>query len=660
MAHLNSKKRHSIKASFALIAIAAILISALAVFFSTYFPLSGLVETSIEDHIADLMDNFQIEVDYDLERAEAMAARIAEYDPLIDALEANDVDQIAEILDYYHTVAAMETDDVNVTNMNGDVIYCYLHGETGTNLADTDTVGGALGGTQTTAFSTGPVISLGARSAAPVKNAAGKQIGVVRVTYSFEDNELVDEVKDEGDSEFTIFLGDERLSTTIKGDNGERLVGTKMSENIADIVLNQKQEYIGEAVIQGNSYTSMYRPIIGADGSAIGALFAGVLTSEFKSQEFRAVIISALISLLAVVVSTVCIIRFTNRSVIKPVIELVKDTELIAGGDLRVDIQVRADNELGALADSLRTTVESLRGYVEDISVNLNAMAARDMTIRVEKEYIGDFAPIKNSFQKISDSLNSTLSAIDVSAEQVSAGSGQVSSGAQALAQGAAEQASAIQELDAAINGISTKINATAQNAKTAEEENRVSSNELATCSGHMDDLVAAMQVIDGKSKEISNVIKTIEDIAFQTNILALNAAVEAARAGAAGKGFAVVADEVRNLANKSQEAAQSTTVLIDETVQAVAEGTRLSGATEASLKSVVSSARKVLDAVTLISDAVEEQANAVAQISTGIDQISSVVQTNSATAEESAAASEELSGQASMLRDEISRFKLR
>lgn len=350
-----------------------------------------------------------------------------------------------------------------------------------------------------------------------------------------------------------------------------------------------------------------------------------------------------------------------SSSVRKPVSEMQKVCGEIAKGNMNVEIKYESKDELGDMATDMRHMTKSLKTIIADIDYWMEKMGDGDFTVESQAEdaYTGDYVSILGAFKKLRSSMNDTLSQIDVSADQVNSGGEQVSSSAQALAQGSTEQASSVQELAATINDISSQIATTARHAKTAKEENEQSHQQIEVCSSHMDELMRAMNVIDNKSKEISKVIKTIEDIAFQTNILALNAAVEAARAGSAGKGFAVVADEVRNLATKSQEASKSTGALIEETVKAVADGTRLSGETDEALREVVASAQKVLDAVTLISTATEEETNSLAQVTTGIDQISSVVQTNSATAEQSAAASEELSGQANLLKEMVGRFHL-
>ncbi len=361
------------------------------------------------------------------------------------------------------------------------------------------------------------------------------------------------------------------------------------------------------------------------------------------------------------VVISIILALLISESVRKPVVEMQNVCREVAGGNMNVEITYHSVDELGAMADNMRQMTESVRTIIHDVDQCLGALGEGDFTAtsKIHEAYVGDYHGILEAMSKLRDTMNDVLCQIDVSADQVNSGGEQVSSSAQALAQGSTEQASSVQELAATINEISHQIEATAEHAKTAKEENELSHAQIEVCSQHMDELMRAMSLIDNKSKEISKVIKTIEDIAFQTNILALNAAVEAARAGSAGKGFAVVADEVRNLATKSQEASKSTGALIEETVKAVDEGTRLSGETDQALREVVASAQKVLDAVILISNATEEQSNAVAQVTTGIDQISSVVQTNSATAEESAAASEELSGQANLLKEMIGRFTL-
>lgn len=287
-------------------------------------------------------------------------------------------------------------------------------------------------------------------------------------------------------------------------------------------------------------------------------------------------------------------------------------------------------------------------------------MASGDFTIEMDMDYLGEFASIKDSGNKIIGTLNDALSQIHRASNQVASGSEQVSSGAQSLSQGATEQASSIEELAATINELSEQVKQTAQNSGDINVLVEAAGNGVEGSNQQMKEMMSAMTRINESSSEIEKIIKTIEDIAFQTNILALNAAVEAARAGTAGKGFAVVADEVRSLASKSAEAAKDTTVLINHSLEAVAEGTRIARETQSSLLNVVEKAQKITVGMAKITEAASMQAEGIAQVTTGVDQISSVVQTNAATAEESAATSQELSSQSSLLKDLVGRFRLK
>lgn len=360
-------------------------------------------------------------------------------------------------------------------------------------------------------------------------------------------------------------------------------------------------------------------------------------------------------------VALAIILGFVVTGIIaRPIIEIESATKALAAGHLDATISYQSRDELGSLARHTGMLIESLRTYIGNISDVLGAIADGDLTVDVDIDYVGDFAPIKASMEKILASLNNALAQISQASEQVASGSSQVASGAQALSQGSTEQASSVEELSATINEISDQIKHNAENAQEAQIMGMATKREIENGNELMKQLVTAMDDISLTSNQIGKIIKTIDDIAFQTNILALNAAVEAARAGSAGKGFAVVAEEVRNLAGKSAEAAKDTTALIESVVQAIQKGTLMVSETEKSLNTIVEKAEGTVGLITEIAQASNAQASAVTQITQGIEQISSVVQSNSATAEQSAAASEELSSQALALENLIAQFNLR
>ncbi len=371
--------------------------------------------------------------------------------------------------------------------------------------------------------------------------------------------------------------------------------------------------------------------------------------------------ISIVVSVLAILIATVLALYLT-KGIVTPIKEVQIAMENITKGDLKVKLTHKSKDELGMLQDSVQKMSGFLNSVITDEKFVLSELGKgnfqADTTIG-EENYVGVYHSLLQSIRDVRDTLSSTLAQINESSDQVAIGANQVSAGAQALSQGATEQASSVQELAATISEISSAINHNAENAKEASDKSNSVKDRAAEGSKQMEEMLAAMGEISDSSNEIGKIVKTIEDIAFQTNILALNAAVEAARVGVAGKGFAVVADEVRNLASKSADASKDTSVLIERSLRAVEHGSKIANETAASLGEIVGGIDEVTSAVNQISDASNVQATSAGQISQGIDQISAVVQNNSATAEQSAAASEELSGQAQMLKNLVGQFKL-
>lgn len=415
----------------------------------------------------------------------------------------------------------------------------------------------------------------------------------------------------------------------------------------------------GEYTYKGVHKFLAFAPVEGSDGWVI---FINAPTSDFMGGVYKTIWIVGALMLIFISIG-IWGALFISNSVSRPLGVFVRRISGLAEGDVTTSFSDfnATTSEFQSLKMSLESTLNNTSAVISDIDYLLTEISNDNLDIysKSADKYVGDYTHILTALKRLKSGLTDTFGNIMQVSEQVSAGSTQVSSGAQALAQGATEQASSIQELSASISDISRNVE---RNAKDAEKAKGLSSEAEKIMQGSVSDMELARQAmneISGTSKNISKVIKAIDDIAFQTNILALNAAVEAARAGAAGKGFAVVADEVRNLSQKSAEAAKSTTALIESSIEAVEKGTSLVNRTSLGFTEAAAKTAEVGKLVEEIAVQAQEQSVAVSQVSIGIDQVSSVVQMNSATSEESAAASEELSGQALVLKGLVDKVKL-
>ncbi len=456
-----------------------------------------------------------------------------------------------------------------------------------------------------------------------------------------------------------IFLVDTRTDTII-GHRDAAVVGEKLSEG------DGMYAYAGEQIQAGKTglsiYENTYIEIAEVEGSSWMAV-AYVPRTEVLSELSALTNIMVKVSVIAVLVLTLLVVLQIRRIIGRPVKELSRVATLIAEGELEQNISYKSGDELGTLAHNFNQVTLRLRDYIKyinEISSTLREIAGGNLAFELKNEYTGEFAKIRESLDEIAVELNIVIGQMRASSRDVAAGAEQISDSAVRLSQGSTEQAAEVEALAGHIGKASDSVQKIAEDAQKASGISKEVREGLLDSNVKMQNMTEVIQKISEKSNAINKIVKTIDDIAFQTNILALNAAVEAARAGEAGKGFAVVAEEVRTLAGKSANAAKETTELLGETISSMEEGVNAADNTAKSMLAAVELAEEMDSLIGSIADYAKEQAVTAEEISHGIDQIAIVVQTNVSTAESSAAASEELSGQAAALKEQVSRFRLK
>ncbi len=439
--------------------------------------------------------------------------------------------------------------------------------------------------------------------------------------------------------------------TTLGGDYDAKYAG------VASFVGNMTAGESGSATVKlnGEKYLFSYIPM---DGNEHWSIAVGAPTKPIvKDVTSTAFIFVGILALAVILVIASTTIR--SGYLCKPIVDCADRLRKLAEGDVESPApECSEKNEIRVMSDALGSTVATLGEYIGDIRKVLTAISGGDLTVKPSAEYLGNFSAIRDSLNLIASSLSKTMSDVSRSAIEVREGASQLSEGSTTLSQNAITQASAVDQITSTIIDITKKIEENNKSVEKALDNSRNTNAQAQDGVRCMNDLLEAIREIESRSQEIENIIKVIDDIAFQTNILALNAAIEAARAGDAGKGFAVVADEVRNLASKSSEAAHQTGQLINKSIEAVSRGTELANTASAALSGIVSGVAEVTGVMTEISTASSEQAVAAEQISSGMENVNSAIHDTSATAEQSAAASEELSALAVTLTDTVSRFR--
>ncbi len=656
-----NEKFHSINTSILKISIITLIATvAITTIFSLLYFNNIIVDISEEKAIAS-MGIVEKEIESIKNEIVEYITKLSTDDKIISSVKSKNSNNLQNYIN--NQVKSSNSDYITVTDTKGVVIASTNNGFIGQNISNSTLIQSAIKGNTISDIGREFSNFYGIYTAVPIYDNKAL-IGVISADFSLENTDFIDNMKSLINNDISIFENDVRVSSTVIQD-GKRLVGTKLDPNIANTVINNRKGFLGKANVFGKNYITAYKPTFSMEGSVRGVIVTASDYSVVERQIIKVVILILAVSVLSIIISIVILQRYFKIKLKDPLNSVVNAAKAIETGEVNEDIinqikTITTNDEIGSLAKSMDGAVISVKLIADSINGYKTALLKHNLTyVSDSSKHNGIYMTIIKIVEGLYSELRTILSEINQAANGISSGAEHVSSAAQILAQGSTEQASSIEELAATFSDISVQIKNNTDNSIYASKLSDETGNVVLSGSKYMGELMNAMDEINSTSSEIEKIIKTIDDIAFQTNILALNAAVEAARAGAAGKGFSVVADEVRNLASKSAGAAKNTTLLIESSTASINKGSLIAQETESALKNVVEKTNNANQLINEISNASQMQSDSLYQMNIGVDQLTSVVQANSAVAEQIAASSEELSGQAQSLKEMVNRYIL-
>lgn len=575
---------------------------------------------------------------------------LAEDKKVISSIENGTFSRITVMLNSYQS-------DLIISDKDGKTLFrSNMDIEDEENIANLKSFSAALSNTVGYTIEADDVLGYCLIAYAPI-TSDDKVIGTVSACLSFNKNDFVDELKNLMNDDFSIFQGDTIVSTTIE-DNEERAVGTRLENDISKIIFEDKNEYSGTTKILKKNYITSYIPIFSLDGEEVtGVIFSGKDISDIEKMIRTNVFFIIVTAGIFIGLSSTASLYIIKKRVKKPLASVIKTANSIAVGDINTQSldelkSVYTDDEIGKVAKAMQSAVSSILLIAEDSKTVANALENKKLNVDIiisnyQGIYRNIMVMVKNIFKEI---INITIENKNISSE-IDENAISISDVSQSLANGTVEQESSLSELAININDILSHLQYNVKSSKEATEVSKITNNNIHKSNNSMKKMLEAMIKISNNSKEISTIIKTIDDIAFQTKILAINAAIEAAKAGEQGRGFAVVAAEVRTLALKSAEAAKTTSELIENSITDVQTGEEIVNSTVKMLNTVVENAEIIDNIIIQIAKMNEIQKDKLEEINYNMSNITKVVKTTAITAEQAASASKKLAHQSATLK---------